>query len=299
MASTEPATLEEEADLANIEVDLPAGKGESPDVDAWLKDFLGRLSKDVRDVLEVARTRRVAGLVLRRVMGTMACEGELCGEDEQDEQDDEDDEDEEARMVTRILDEEGVQRKVKTLLAAAEDEGRRAVTVTAAAEHEGRRAVAVTAAAKDEGRRAVTVTARAAEDLTTSIRDRLLRARAGVGGPADLEGHTAKEMTRLLGNTARNMREAMALSMSVDCMTRRAMAVVMKKFLAVMRTRMTLDLEKRVEMRVTVMLCDFVTDEGRRERLIEGLVATMRKEEEWRGRKEGRKEGEKLGRRDK
>ncbi|XP_063592622.1 uncharacterized protein LOC134769819 [Penaeus indicus] len=238
------------------EIERLAAEAHERDVDAWLKDVLGRISKDARDVLELARTQRLGGITVRQVMARAW--GDLGGEGGDEE--DGDDDDEETRLITMTLGEEVIERKVKTLLEAATDERRLAT---------------------------------AAEDLVRAIKGRLAETGAGEGGTGTLAEHATREITRQLENAAKNMDEVRRLCMSVDCMTKRAMAMVMRKILAVMRTRMTLDLEKSVEMRVTVMLCDFVTDERRRERLVDGLVATMRKEGR-RKREEGRgKEGEK------
>lgn len=250
MASPGAARGEETAGLEGGEIECPAAEAQELDVDAWLKDFLGRISKDVRDVLQLAKTQRLGGIMVRQVMERAS--GDLGGEggDEKDG----DHEDEETRLMTMILGEEAIERKVKTLLEAVTDERRLAT---------------------------------AAEDLVRAVKGRLAETGAGGGRTDTLEDHATREITRQLENAAKNMGEARSLCMRVDCMTKRAIVMVMRKILAVMRTRMTLDLEKSVEMRVTVMLCDFVTDERRRERLVDGLVATMRREEgeEERGRK--------------
>ncbi|XP_047489683.1 uncharacterized protein LOC125039598 [Penaeus chinensis] len=252
MASPEAARREEAARPEGGEIERPAA-----DVDAWLKDILGRISKDARDVLELARTQRLGGIMVRQVMERASVDLGGEGGDEEDGE-----EDEETKLMTMILGEEVIERIVKTLLEAATDERRLAT---------------------------------AAEDLVSAIKGRLAEPGAGEGRTGTLAEHATREITRQLENAAKNMDEVRRLCMSVDCMTKRAMAMVMRKILAVMRTRMTLDLEKSVEMRVTVMLCDFVTDERRRVRLVDGLVATMRKEEgRRRKREEGReKEGEK------
>ncbi|XP_069989684.1 uncharacterized protein [Penaeus vannamei] len=252
MASSGAARREEAAAPTAGETKGPADEAQELDVDARLKDFLRRISKDARDVLELARTQRLGGILVRQVMERAA--GDLGnGSDGEDD----DDGDEETRLMTMLLSEDVVERKVKTLLEAATDEGRRAT---------------------------------AAEDLARAVNGRL-----GDTGAATLGENATKETARHLENAAKNMDEARRLCAGADCTTRRAMATVMRKILAVMRTRMTLDLEKSVEMRVTVMLCDFVTDERRRERLVDGLATTMRKGESGRREREGgrEKEGEK------
>ncbi|ROT82232.1 hypothetical protein C7M84_024596 [Penaeus vannamei] len=171
MASSGAARREEAAAPTAGETKGPADEAQELDVDARLKDFLRRISKDARDVLELARTQRLGGILVRQV---------------------------------------------KTLLEAATDEGRRAT---------------------------------AAEDLARAVNGRL-----GDTGAATLGENATKETARHLENAAKNMDEARRLCAGADCTTRRAMATVMRKILAVMRTRMTLDLEKSVEMRVTVML---------------------------------------------